>query len=480
MPRRDVLARRRRACGYTQESLAFELQVDVTTVARWERGLTSPQPWQRRRLATALDVSQHELDQALRVGDDAVEGGASVAVGGAHAHWGGDVVRAVADTGTRGTWAAQVDSTVRVEVAAGRQFAGQSLDARVLPAVDDGRILVVVPEGVRAQPLLAQPGRGALIGVVEGTDAPYVIDVRRARRRLAKLDHTAPLVAPRAFRLDDLTAGILWAAVNLDAALSSDDSSITDHRRRLRPLESSPRSVVQADAAEDVFPVSQMWLGSEFCARHVLRYVDELGFEPPLFWTQEQRGEEASGWLLFAHKHGYLQALARRYAGAHMTRVFCVPEQAVTGSPAAERILLLLAAALMESYGIETVLSAAPEYGATAGFALDRRRRAIVATWVGTDGLWQVDVTDARPTVSEFVDAGRHAQATSVMAGPSPGSRLRAMGDYLQLDWPWLVERCAEIGDYGAAGIVEPTSRLLSAAGVERACQFVGELPAAA
>jgi hypothetical protein len=63
-----------------------------------------------------------------------------------------------------------------------------------------------------------------------------------------------------------------------------------------------------------------------------------------------------------------------------------------------ERILLLLAAALIESYGIEVAVTDAPEFAATAGFVTDRRT-AVVANWIDADGIWHVDVTDHRPTV---------------------------------------------------------------------------------
>lgn len=60
------LATAREAAGYTQETLAVALKVERTTVGRWERGVQSPQPWQRRGLATALRVSLDELDDLLR------------------------------------------------------------------------------------------------------------------------------------------------------------------------------------------------------------------------------------------------------------------------------------------------------------------------------------------------------------------------------------------------------------------------------
>ncbi|RBM18641.1 XRE family transcriptional regulator [Prauserella sp. PE36] len=60
------LADCRHAAGYTQETFADKLGVDRTTVGRWERGVQSPQPWQRPDLATALNISLDHLDDLLR------------------------------------------------------------------------------------------------------------------------------------------------------------------------------------------------------------------------------------------------------------------------------------------------------------------------------------------------------------------------------------------------------------------------------
>lgn len=60
------LADCRHAAGFTQETFADKLGVDRTTVGRWERGVQSPQPWQRPDLATVLDISLDHLDDLLR------------------------------------------------------------------------------------------------------------------------------------------------------------------------------------------------------------------------------------------------------------------------------------------------------------------------------------------------------------------------------------------------------------------------------
>ncbi|EHR53416.1 putative transcriptional regulator [Saccharomonospora marina XMU15] len=60
------LADCRHAAGYTQEFFADKLGVDRTTVGRWERGVQSPQPWQRPDLAKVLAISLDHLDDLLR------------------------------------------------------------------------------------------------------------------------------------------------------------------------------------------------------------------------------------------------------------------------------------------------------------------------------------------------------------------------------------------------------------------------------
>lgn len=72
---RHRLAARRRAKGYTQESLAAALTarrtdgdrraVATSTVAAWEQGTATPRPWWRRPLADVLDVTLDKLDELL-------------------------------------------------------------------------------------------------------------------------------------------------------------------------------------------------------------------------------------------------------------------------------------------------------------------------------------------------------------------------------------------------------------------------------
>jgi tetratricopeptide (TPR) repeat protein/transcriptional regulator with XRE-family HTH domain len=63
--RRERLIQRRKALGLTQEALASVLDVERSTVVRWERGETEPLPWIRPKLAKALRVSADRLEELL-------------------------------------------------------------------------------------------------------------------------------------------------------------------------------------------------------------------------------------------------------------------------------------------------------------------------------------------------------------------------------------------------------------------------------
>ncbi len=79
--KRRSFAQARKVAGFTQESLAERLGVDRTTVARWESGEYSPQPWLRPKIAEALELSLgecRELLEASEVTGSAVGGAASV------------------------------------------------------------------------------------------------------------------------------------------------------------------------------------------------------------------------------------------------------------------------------------------------------------------------------------------------------------------------------------------------------------------
>lgn len=52
----------RRLSGVSQDRMAAAIQVDRTTLARWESGAMTPRPAQRRRWAELVD----ELERAAR------------------------------------------------------------------------------------------------------------------------------------------------------------------------------------------------------------------------------------------------------------------------------------------------------------------------------------------------------------------------------------------------------------------------------
>jgi tetratricopeptide (TPR) repeat protein/transcriptional regulator with XRE-family HTH domain len=66
--RREWLSKRRKALGLSQEALARLVEVDRSTVVRWESGKTDPQLWVRPRLATALRVTAEWLEKMLADG----------------------------------------------------------------------------------------------------------------------------------------------------------------------------------------------------------------------------------------------------------------------------------------------------------------------------------------------------------------------------------------------------------------------------
>ncbi|GAA1033331.1 hypothetical protein GCM10009557_34750 [Virgisporangium ochraceum] len=178
------------------------------------------------------------------------------------------------------------------------------------------------------------------------------------------------------------------------------------------------------EAAPGLNAIGHTWLGSDFCARHILRTLPELP-EVPAFWTREQRGEEASTWLLFDHKYRYLKQ-TMDLIGSSIVRAFCIPEDAVRESPRHERALLFLAIALMESLGIRVKVTTDPDYGTVEGFVVAPAKRAIIANWVRGDGMWHVDLTDRAGTVRNFTEVVGDVGADSVIEGPTAAARLRA------------------------------------------------------
>ncbi|GGM00250.1 MULTISPECIES: helix-turn-helix transcriptional regulator [Micromonospora] len=366
--------------------------------------------------------------------------------------------------------------TLTVPAPRGQYLPRTSLDVEVYPAVEEGRNLATIPRPGAHRRWRRSLQRRLVVGHV---DAPahsgiFALDSRQACRRLVGVGEDSRLLIPRVYELDAITGAVLWAVANLDQSLLLDDARLDTSRIAAAQYARLTRSAVSGELAAELDTVSRLWLGSAFCADHIRRHCASLT-ELPVFWSREQRGEEASTWLFFGHKLRYLRTTADRFAtaGQRMTRMFCVPPAAVRASSVSERILLLLAVALIESLGTQTAITDEPEYGTLPGVVLGGRR-AIVANWLRADGVWHVDVTDHRPTLTDYRNALGDVRAHSVIAADKPGDRLRNLAEYLALDWRWLRARCAALGEYGLAGIAEPRSRLISLDGVDLACRFVG------
>ena len=249
-----------------------------------------------------------------------------------------------------------------------------SVQAHPLKTAGDGSVYVPVVGGHRLDQLAATSHRGILAGVEEQPQELarlYGVDLREAHRKIAHSPGVpSAVVIPRAYEIDDLTYGIIWAVTSLDDALLADDSALDQRQRQLRDFEQLPHPAAGSQAAAGLTAAARMWLGSSFCARHILRNLaSPQGL--PAFWTREQTGEEACAWLLFRHKHTYPQQISGQFAGTAdpLVRGFCVPEDAVTASARSERVLLFLSVALMESLGIRVKVCAEPEYADVDGFS---------------------------------------------------------------------------------------------------------------
>lgn len=338
----------------------------------------------------------------------------------------------------------------------------------------EGRAIVTMKDLLRWEEFACGSGRRLLAAASRTAGHPrfFVMDVREARRRAA-LHGRQSVSVPEAYELDDLTFALLWACASLDTGLQADDQELTAAVSELAPYEELPSSAVSREAAADLGTTAHMWLGSDFCARHILRNMAQLP-DTPVFWTREQSGAEACPWLLFDHKYAYLRATSDRFDGSSLARMFCVPQRAVAGSPLYERVLLLLAIALMEATGIRVQVCDDPAYSDMEGFVLGGPSQAIIANWVRGEGIWHVD-TARRPSVlSDFREASGHVRAHSVIDAPSPADRLRAMAAYLGVDWAWLQGRCQQLAQAGTTALLRPRSRHISTAGVDAACAYVG------
>ena len=156
----------------------------------------------------------------------------------------------------------------------------------------DGRALATVKNVLRWEEFSRGTSRGLLVAASQSPEGPrfFAIDSREAARRAAH-NGTPAVVIPDAYELDDLTFALLWACASLDTGLQMDDQELTMAVGELAPYESLPSSAVSREAAAGLGTTSQIWLGSDFCARHILRNLNDVP-APPAFWTREQTGGE--------------------------------------------------------------------------------------------------------------------------------------------------------------------------------------------
>lgn len=360
------------------------------------------------------------------------------------------------------------------ELPGGRAFGGASLPVFLGEASwSTEQTAVIADRGSQSLGrFVSSAPRGVIIAASsrESGAAHVLLDVIAARKQIRR----SAIAIPQAFRADDVTLGILWALSNMDEALLNDDDVLAEARQCVRDPKLGD-SVISSDA--ELSAISRMWLGSDSCARFIVSSAHSFS-NRPVFWTREQRGEEASTWLFFKHKFDYLQATSRRFTdtSGSPSRTFCIPEFAVLDSAPSERVLLLLAAALMESFGICTQFCPDPALSRVDGFVLAPGHEAVIANWVRTEGRWYVGKTQSKTVVQEFGDVIGHAGAHGLSDAANPATRLAALADYLSVDWTWLTGRCRALAEHSCRDFARPRSRLLSIAGVDAACRYVASL----
>lgn len=223
-----------------------------------------------------------------------------------------------------GREAVQVGEIETLNVPAGRSFAGVEVVAYHFAAEKAGHEWLMVEPDVELVQSLTRPDRRSLVVAVDDEGKYYVSDGRRFAGRAARRTGSQPL--PSANVLDDLTVGIIWAITNTDLAVLADDAQLATCQAQLAHYEERPASEAMLDEVPGLNAVSSRWLGSRFCARHITRHLDRLS-DAPLFWTREQRGEEAASWLIWSHKYEYLRRTSRWFGG--MRRGFCIPQTEV-------------------------------------------------------------------------------------------------------------------------------------------------------
>ncbi|TDO51555.1 hypothetical protein EV643_103294 [Kribbella sp. VKM Ac-2527] len=367
---------------------------------------------------------------------------------------------------TAGRESVQVGAIEALQVPAGRSFAGVEVVAHHCTAENAGTEWLVVEPGGDLVESLRRLDRRSIVVAVDRERNYYISDGRRFAGRVDR--RTGPQPLPSANLIDDLTVGIIWAVTNTDTALLADDAQLEASQARLAHYEERHTSEATLSEVPNLNTVSGRWLGSRFCARHVTRHLDRLT-GTPLFWSREQRGEDAASWLIWTHKFEYLRSTSRWFVG--MRRGFCVPESEIAASPRYERVILLLAMALIEAFGIRVEVSAQPDLSDIEGFVLGDD--VIVADWLRASGLWYVGVGAPPSRKAMYREIAAHLAAEAVSTQSTPAARLEAIADYLNVPWQWFRRRCEELALAGVDDIAHPRSRLLSTRGLNTAVRYV-------
>ncbi|MYT82367.1 hypothetical protein YW3DRAFT_05751 [Streptomyces sp. MnatMP-M77] len=446
-----------------------------TTFDRWSSGTWFGRP--RGEAAEVLErMFGHQVDALFSPAPGAAETPSAVAsvamrVG---SRWPTSRVLLPAG-GPAGTW----------EISGRNVLDGTTAAIYLLPVIKQGEEVhgeALGEDGRRDMEGFLRPARrGFILGAEErrGDLDVYVREATSARRsgRPSRNSIASPSI-PSAYLLDDLTYAIVWALTQLDDGLLADDQ-LLDGERHLISTYLSMRRSAPSKLLVALTASGSSWLGSAFCARHVEQELAEAK-ESPVFWTREQSGEEAAPWLFFKHKIEYLKALMRFHSSSSQTvRVFCLPEEGFAQMARYERVLLVLAIALMERLGIRVRVIPHPEYSEVDGVALVPGHHAVVANWVRVPGgaLWAAGSTTARGELRTYASAFADAEGNDVLSGaPNSAGRLQVLSEYLGVDWDWLTARCRSLGEYGVAGLVRPRSRLLTVSALDETLMHLGDL----
>lgn len=357
-----------------------------------------------------------------------------------------------------------------VEVPGGRTFLGAGLVVQYCEATASGEGRMTAELSDQAAAMLIRPDLRTILIAENRAGDRHERYLLEGRELVVRRPSGGEI--PTAFTLDDFTIGIVWAIANTDTAILADDMALDSYRSQLTRYERLSASSATQSEAPDLNGVAGQWLGSYFCAGHISRNLMRLS-PRPFFWTREGRGEEAASWLLWTHKLDYLRHTARTVPAAR--RGVCVPQHEVDASPRYERLVLLLAMALMEAFGIIVEVSNETDLQEVEGFVLGDQA-AIVANWLRAPGLWYVETHAPPSRRSVYADVAKRSASQSIIAQPTSARRLEAMAAYLDIPWPWFRRRCQELALSGVEGLARPRSRLLSTDGITTAIRYVAYL----